>query len=435
VDPIILGILGIILMVVLVVVGLPLPITFFLMGFMGVVLLKGWSQALGLLERVPYTELSDFSFSVIPLFIVLGIVLFQCGVGEEIFRALQRWLGQFPGGLAAAVCGACALLGTITGSAAASTILMAKVAYPEMKKVNYDPVFSLAVCAASGTVAMLIPPSTALVIYAIITEQSVAQLLLAGFIPGFLSMAIYAAMILIRVRFDPALGPPSSATPWRDRFVDLRYLLPAVIMMATIIGGLYFGVFTATEAGGIAALVSFIIVLALRRLTWARFKATIYETLQLTILVALMLMMIRGFYNLFLNITWLPAAIADMALEMPSPWLVLTAMYLICFIFGMLTGGPMGYVIVPLFTPVVESLGFNPVWFIITIVKMMETGAITPPVAFSAFIVQGIVREVPLGKLFKAVWWFVLCDMFTLGLFIAFPKIVMFLPDTMRAMG
>ena len=204
-----------------------------------------------------------------------------------------------------------------------------------------------------------------------------------------------------------------------------------VIMMITIIGGMYFGIFTATEAAGVATIIAFIIVLAGRRLTLERLKKTIYETVRLTVMLALILLTVRGFYMLFLNITWLPHTIAEVALAMPSPWLVLGAIYVICFIFGMVTGGPIAYVTLPLFTPVVEQLGFSPIWFIITLVKMHETGFITPPIAPGVFFGQGVVREVPLEKAFKAIWWFVLCDMLTLGLFIAFPKIVTFLPDTM----
>ena len=206
-------------------------------------------------------------------------------------------------------------------------------------------------------------------------------------------------------------------------------------MMITIIGGMYFGVFTATEAAGVATLVAFIIVISMKRLNWTRLKPILFETVRLTVMLTIMLLSIRGFYSIFLNITWLPVSIAELAFKMPSPWLVLFAMYAICFILGMVTGSPMGLVIVPLFAPVVEQLGFSPIWFIITIIKTMEMGAITPPIAIGVFVSQGLIKEVPLDKAFGAVWWFVLCDVFTLVLFIAFPQIVMFLPNTMRQMG
>ena len=193
-------------------------------------------------------------------------------------------------------------------------------------------------------------------------------------------------------------------------------------------------VFTATEAAGAATIVGFIIVLAMRRLTWARLKTTIYETIRLSAMLALILLTVRGFYITFLNVSWLPLAMAELALGLPSPWLVLAAMFVICFFLGMVTGSPMVYVILPLFTPVVVKLGFSAVWFIIIMVKLVETGFITPPIAPGIFIAQRIIREVPIGRAYQAVWWFVLCDMLTVGLFIAFPQIVTFLPDTMRQM-
>jgi len=430
---IIVGIVGMVLMIALLFAGLPLPITFFVIGFFGIFLIRGWEATLGIVKECPYLVVANFQWSLIPMFILLSVVLFECGVGGEMFAALRAWLGHFRGGMAAATSAACAFLGTVTGSAPAATILMCKTAYPEMRKINYEPGLSLAVCAAAGTVAILIPPSTQLVIFAIVTEQSIGECLLAGFIPGFLSMAIYMAMILTRARFKPSLGPAAPAAPWRRRFIELRYLLPAVIMMLTIVGGIYTGVFTATEAGGMAAFVSFITVLAMRRLTWTRLRAILYETMRLSVMIVLLLVGIMGFFNRFLNVSWLPITMAELALGLPSPWIALAAMFIICFFLGMIIGSPLGIVILPLFVPVVEQLGFSPVWFIIIMVKLTEIGFITPPVAGNVFIAQSMIKEVPLGKAYQAAWWFVLCELFATGLFVAFPQIVMFLPDTMRA--
>lgn len=431
-QPLTVGILGMVIMVALTLVGLPLPITFFVTGFMGMMVLKGWSATLVLLERIPYSGLADFNWSVIPMFILLGVLLFECGLGAEIFTALKRWVGHVAGGLAAATTGACALLGTMTGSNIALTVLMCKTAYPEMRKNNYDSALSLAVCFSAGTVAILIPPSTTIVTYAIITNQSVAECLLAGFIPGFLSMAVFAAMLLIRARLNPTLGPPTPAATWKERVVDLRYLAPPAIMMIVIIGGMYLGIFTATEAGAVSCLVAFLIAIVLKRLTWTVLKKTIWETARLSIMALLMLLTILGFYSLFLNITFLPNAIVGLALGIPSPWLTLGVIYVILFALGCFAGSPMGLVTLPLLTPVVAQIGFSPVWFLITMVLMMEVAQITPPVAIGVFIAQGMVKEVPLQKAFGAAWWFIICQMLCLVLFIVFPQIVTFLPNTMK---
>ena len=391
-DPNVMGITGLLGSVVLIFLGIPVPVAMFVLGFFGTLLLKGWMPASMMVERAVWSGLADFNWSVVPLFILLSIVVSECGIGENIFRAMQRWIGHVHGGMAAATSAACAFLGCITGVGPAAIALMAKVAYPEMRKVGYDGPLSLAACAAPATIATMIPPSTALVIYAIITEQSVGQVLLGGFIPGFLSMGIFMVMLLIRGRLQPRLMPASPVATWRDRLIDLRYLIPPLIMLLTIVGGLYFGIFTATEAAGAAALIAFIIVFAMRRLNMAAFKASIYETLRFSVLILLILLTIRMFFNVFLNLTWVTVNIAEFAMGMPSPWLTMAAIFVICFILGMFVGSPLAYVTLPLFTPVVAELGFEPIWFIIVMTKLTEVGFLTPPIAPGLFIAQGIIR-------------------------------------------
>jgi tripartite ATP-independent transporter DctM subunit len=279
VDPLILGILGLVFLVVFIFLGVNLPLTFFVIGFFGIVLIKGWSVAFVLTKGIPFILLSSFNWSVIPLFVFMGMIIFQCKIGQEIFHAVRQWLGQLPGGIAAATSGACAIIGTMTGSGAATAALMAKVAYPEMVKYNYDKAFSLATCAASSTAAMMVPPSIQIVVMAILAQVSIGSALLAGFIPGFLSMGIYMVMILIRVQFNPEIGPKLPSVPWKERFISLRYLIPAFAMILIITGGIYFGVFTATEAGGMGAVASLIVAGAMGRLNWARIKAMVYETI------------------------------------------------------------------------------------------------------------------------------------------------------------
>jgi len=431
-DPIIVGALGLLFLLVFIFLGVPLPVTFFIIGFLGVTWIQGWGHALAVARLFPFTTINSFEWSVIPLFTMMGLILFECLIGEEIFRAVRQWMGHFRGGIAAATSAACAVIGTTTGSATATTALMSKVAYPEMRKYDYEPDLSLAVCAASGTVAVMIPPSVVLVVYAIIAETSVGQCLLGGLLPGFLSMAIYMAMIFIRVQFDPRLGPPQPAASWRERFTSLRYLIPAAIMLVTIVGGIYFGVFTATEAAGMGCVIAFVVVLAMRRLTWSRLKNMIFETARLNIMIMLILMTCMGIYVKFLSISGITAAIAEMALGFPSPWITLTLMFAIMFLFGMFIGGPLMYVTVPMFAPVVVDMGYSLVWFGILMIKMVEVGAITPPVCVTTFVAQGVIGEVPMSRAYKAVSWFVFCDILTLVLLIAFPQITMLLPNAGR---
>ena len=430
-DPLVWGIIGITLMICCLFLGVPMPATFGTLGVVGMMVVRGWDSTLGMLSVVSWKNVANWEWTVIPLFQMMGIVIFVVGIGEEIFYALRQWMGHFAGGIAASTSAACAIIGTMAGSGFATTALTSKVAYPEMRKYNYQPALSLAVCAASSTVAQMIPPSILLVVYAVLAEASIGRTLMAGVIPGFLSMAIYMIMIFIRVRLNPNLGPPLPAASWRERFVSLRYLVPAGIMMLTIIGGIYFGIFTATEAAGMGALMIYIIAAGLKRLSWEKIKRVIFETLQLSVMILAMLLAARGFYTRFLNLTQVTRAFAELALGFPSPWITVFMMFAIMFLLGMFIGGPLAYVTIPLFAPIINQLGFPMVWFLITIMKMTETGFITPPVCMGVFIAQHIIREVPMADAYKAVWWFVLCDMVTLGLFIAFPKIVTWLPDTM----
>jgi len=434
-DPIILGIIGLVLLLAFIFLGINLPLSFFLIGYFGIVALVGWETAWVFIESIPFFALESFNWTVIPLFVLMGMIVFECRIGEEIFNAVRQWLGHLPGGIAAATSGACAFLGTMTGSAGASAALMSKLAYPEMTKYNYDKPLSLATCAASSTAAMMIPPSTTIVVYAILAAESIGACLLGGLIPGFLSMGIYMVMILIRIRLKPSLGPPLSSAPWRKRLVALRYLMPAVIMMVTISGGIYFGVFTATEAGGMGALMSIIIVVSMKRLTWVRIKTIIFESAKFIVLIMLMIMTITGFYSRFLNMTGITSAIAEMALSFPSPWITLALIFAVTFFFGMFVGTTLAWVTIPLFAPVVSAMDFSLVWFVILMIKLAETGGITPPVCLSLFIAHGIVggsEEVDMGKAYRAVWWFILCDVFTLALMVFIPQIVLFLPNSMR---
>jgi len=431
-DDIILGVLGLVLLLVFIFMGMNLALCFFIIGFFGVWLIKGSTVAFTLVQSIPFIALESYNWSVIPLFIFMGIIVFEARIGGDIFYAVRLWMGHFAGGIAAATSGACALIGTMTGSGAATAALMSKVAYPEMVKYNYDKTFSLQTCAASSTAAMMVPPSIAIVVYAILAEVSIGKALLGGFIPGFMSMGIYMIMIFLRVRANPKLGPKLPAAPWKDRFVSLRFLVPAVVMMMSITGGIYFGVFTATEAGGMGSLIAIIVALSMRRLSWAKLRSTFSQTIQFTVMVMMIIFTITGYYTQFLNISGITGVVADLAISFPSPWITLGLIFLVTFIFGMFIGTTLAYITIPLFAPVVASMGFDLVWFVIVMIKMAETGSITPPVCLSLFIAQGIVKEVDMGQVFKTIWWFVGCDLLTLALMVGIPQIVLFLPNSMR---
>lgn len=432
-DPLIIGIIGVFVCLFLIAVGVPIAVSTALVGMTGLVVIKGMAAAFTAASSFPFFQAASFTMSVIPLFILTGLVIFACGIGEEIFIALRRWLGHFPGGLAASTTAACALMGTCTGSSIATTALMAKVAYPQMRQYKYAPSMAFGVVASSGTLASIIPPSIVIVIYAVMANQSIGELLIAGLIPGFISAAIYMTMIIGRAKLNPSLGMPLPPVPWGVRISSLRYLIPVVIIFIIIVGGIYRGIFTATEAGGMAALAVFIIVLITGRLTLSRLKSSLLETVRLTVMIIVLIVGV-SFFTKFLTYAGVTLAFAETALKFPSPLITLVLIFIVCIIMGMfIDASGMMMISTPIFVPVIIELGYDPVWFGILIIKMVEVAMITPPIGGNVFIAQGIVgdKELSLESAFKAIVPFLICDIITLILLITFPRIITFLPATM----
>ena len=433
-DPLIIGLIGLGVCLALIALGVPIPISTAVVGLIGIAIVKGMEAAFAAASSFPFFHAANFTMSVVPLFILTGLLLFACGIGEEIFVALRQWLGHFPGGLAASTSAACAVMGTCTGSSIATTALMAKVAYPQMRHYKYAPSLSFGVVASSGTLASIIPPSVIVVIYGIIANQSIGDLLIAGLIPGFVSAAIYMVMIVIRAKINPRLGSALPPASWRTRFVSLRYLIPAVIVFITIVGGIYSGVFTATEAGGMAVVAVMAIVLITRRLTWSRFKDSLLETVRLTVMVMALIVCV-SFFTRFLTYVGLTLAFSKLALQFPSPLITLALIFLVYLILGMfIDASGMMMIATPIFVPVIITLGYDPVWFGILVIKMNEVAMISPPLGGNVFIAQGIIgdKEITLEKAFKAIVPFIICDLITLCLFIAVPQIITFLPNMMH---
>ncbi len=433
-EPALLGYLFLVVMLILMFSGVPTAIAFFTCGFFGMVIMGGFGQAIGLTQVVPFFAVSSFDWIVIPLFMMMGVILFETRIGEEIFKALGHWLGQLAGGMAAATSGACAFIGTMTGSGFATSALMSKIAYPEMRKFGYQPALSLVVCCASSTAAMMIPPSILMVLYGVVGEVNIGDVLLVGFIPGFMSMGIYIVMILIRCHFNPSLGPPAPPVPWRERFKALRYLIPAMVMMVTIVGGLFIGVFTASEAAGVGTFIAFTLALVMRRVSWKGLKGITTETARIAVLVMVIIVCVR-YFTRFLNLTGVTLDITRIALGLPTRWITLAMMMGVYFIFGMFIGSTLMYITVPIFVPVIIALGFDPVWFGILTIKMSEMGTVSPPVCNSLFIAVSIIQEVPIEKAYVAVIWFLVCDAIALGLLIAFPQISLVVPQAARAIA
>ena len=433
IDPMIVGIIGLAVFLILIIMGMWVGFAAALVGLIGIAAIKGWGAISMPASALTYQITASFPLSVIPLFIIMGYFAFYAGLTRDLFHTARQWFGHLPGGLAIATTFGCAGFGAVSGSSTAAAAVMGRVAIPEMRKYNYDPGLAAGSVAAAGTMASMIPPSVAMVIYGVITEQSVGTLLIAGFIPGILEAILYSGMILTRCHFNPALGAALPAASWKERFASLRHVWGMLVLMLLILGGIYLGWFTPTEAGGMGAFGAFIIALSLRKLTWANFKEGLLETGKTTamifgiligVLILLRLFALSGltgaFISFMLGLAWPPLGI----------FLLICVIYVILGMFVSVTG--MLMLTLPLLFPVVIGLGYHPIWFGIMAVRLAEMAFITPPVAMNTYAVKAVTPDIPLEVIIKGTMPFLLMDVINVALLIAFPIIALWLPNTMR---
>jgi len=431
-DPLIMGLLGLAAIFVLILLGMRIAFATALVGFVGLWVMKNMVVAGKVVGFLPHGIVAHYSLSVIPLFIIMGYYAFYAGMTDDIFFTARQWIGHLPGGLAIATVFGCAGFAACTGASTASAAIMGRVAIPEMQKYGYHPRLAAGVVAASGTLASLIPPSVILVVYGIITEQSIGALLVGGFIPGIVSAAIYAGMIYTRVKLFPELGQIQPRASWKGRFVSLRRTWGVLLLIFLIIGGIYSGVFTPTEAGGAAAFSAFLMALFMRRLTMERLKESLLETGRTTIMIFAIIVGVLIFVR-FLALTGLPTRFAEFILALQVPRLLILILILCVYIFlGMfLDAIGMLMLTLPIVFPAVVALGYDPIWFGIIAVKMCEICLITPPVGLNCYIVRSVAPNISLEEIFRGVIPFVAMDILTVGVFIVFPQIITFLPSKM----
>jgi len=431
-DPLIMGLLGLVAIFVLVVLGMRIAFATALVGFVGLWIMKNATVAGNVLGFLPHAIVAHYSLSVIPLFIIMGYYAFYAGLTDDIFFTARQWVGHLPGGLAIASVFGCAGFAACTGASTASAAIMGRVAIPEMRKYGYHPRLAAGVVAASGTLASLIPPSVILVIYGIITEQSIGALLIGGFIPGVISAAIYAGMIYTRVKISPELGKLQPNVSRKEKLYALKGTWGVLVLIFLIIGGIYSGVFTPTEAGGAGAFSAFLMALFMRRLTLERLKESLLETGHTTIMIFSIIVGVLIFVR-FLALTGLPSTFAEFVLELPLPRLVIILLIMSIYIFlGMfLDAIGMMMLTLPIVFPAVVALGYDPIWFGIIVVKMCEICLITPPVGLNCYVVRSVAPDISLEEIFRGIIPFVAMDVLTVALFIAFPSIITFLPGHM----
>ena len=432
-SPISIGFAGIAVLFLLLFSGMPLGWAFILVGFVGYGLAFSFGGALSLLRTVPYATFSDYGLSVIPLFILMGSLAFSAGLGKDMYDSAHGFLGSLRGGLAMTSVAACALFAAMSGSSPATAATMGKVALPEMKRYKYADELATGAVAAGGTIGILIPPSVILIIYGIITEQSIGELYMAGFIPGILQAVLFILTIAILCWRRPALGPPGPRANFKQKLVALGKGWSMVALFVIVLGGIYLGVFSVTEAAGVGAFAAFVIGLALRRLNWQNFKEAVLDTAKTT---AMIFLIIAGaiIFGYFLTVTGVSDGIANFMMGLAvSKYVILLLVIVIYLMLGcMMDSLAMILITLPIFFPLIHSLGFDPIWFGIIIVVVVEMGLITPPVGMNVFVLKGVAKDVPMYTIFRGVIPFLLADILLLALLFVWPQIVLFLPNTMR---
>jgi len=433
VTPLTVGIIGICILLVLLFSRMPIGFVMALVGFAGFAYLSGFDGGLGVLRTVVYSTFADYNLSVIPLFILMGSFCFFAGLSKDLYDTVHSWLGQLRGGLAMATVGACAGFAAISGSSLATAATMGTVALPEMKRYKYDDRLSTGAVAAGGTIGILIPPSIILILYGIITEQSIGKLFLAGFIPGMLEAVFYMVTIYLLCKSNPLMGPPGPRTSFLGKITSLKTTWVVFALFILVIGGIYLGVFSPTEAAGVGAFGAFIFGLARGQLGWQAFKNSLVDTGKTTAMVFIIILgaMVLGY---FLAVSRIPFVLADIVGALVVNRYVILVLILLVYLFlgCVMDSMAIMLLITPIFFPLAISLGFNPIWFGILITRVTEIGLITPPVGLNVYIIRGVARDVPVQTIFRGIIPFLIADVCHVALLIALPQLSLFLPSFMK---
>ncbi|UCC66260.1 MAG: TRAP transporter large permease, partial [Deltaproteobacteria bacterium] len=374
-----------------------------------------------------------YPYTVIPLFIVMGGFAGSSGLTQDLYQTFDRWFRKLPGGLGVATIGACAGFAAVSGSSVATAATMGTVALPEMKRFNYHPRLATGSIAAGGTLGFLIPPSIGFVVYGMLTEQSIGKLLIAGMLPGIILAAAYIAIVVLRVKMNPTLAPSSpEPVSWREKLASLAGIWETLAVFLLVMGGIYLGFFTPTEAGAIGATTLFVTALVKRKLAWQNLSASLKEAVQISVMV-LFLVAGANVFSYFLALSTIPIKVAIWVTGLEvSPYVILTIIVIIYLFLGcFLDAISMMVLTMPVIFPVILNLGFDPIWFGVIAVLMMEAGLITPPMGLNIFTVAGVAKDTPVEEIFRGAMPFLFSIFLIVVIITIFPKIALFLPGMM----
>ena len=426
------ALLGFVLMFVLMALRVPIGIAMGLSGLLGFAALSGAGPALKLLGQVPLSVLSDYNLSIIPMFVLMGAFSASAGMSRELFAAGIAWLGHRRGGLALATITACGGFAAINGSSVATAATMTQVALPEMRKAGYDPGLSAGLIAAGGTLGIMIPPSVIFVLYGIMTETDITQLFFAGVVPGIMAMIFYSMVIVFMGWWRPTTMPRGPLYGWRERLLSLKNLWATVLLFLVVLGGMYLGIFTATEAAGVGAVGALVIGLARGQLQMRTIKQTLIGSLRIS---ASIMTIVLGAYlfGYFLTITQFTQKAIEFLVHLPVGAYGVLALVMVGYLIlgAVMDELAMILLTVPIVFPAMMQLGFDPVWFGVIIVMAVTFGMICPPVGMNVFVINSIATDIPLTRIYRGTFPFIAVDLVRLVLLCAFPALSLWLPKTM----
>lgn len=432
-DPALIGTLGTGLIFTLLALGMPIAFTMFLVGFLGLSFLASVDAALPTMARTVYETTSHYPYTVIPLFVIMGGFAGSSGMTKQMYDAFDKWLRRLPGGLGVATVAACAGFAGVCGSSVATAAAMGMVAIPEMRRFGYNPRLYAGTVAAGGTLGFLIPPSIGFVVYGMLTEQSIGKLLIAGIVPGLILALAYIVIIVGWVMLQPHMAPTSpEPVSWAQKFRALVPIWQPLMVFFIVMGGIYLGLFTPTEAGGVGATVIFILALVKRTLTWTILRDSMLESMRISVMV-LFLVAGANVFSTFLALSTIPIQVSGWVVALPvSPYVILTIVILIYLFLGcFLDAISMMVLTMPVIFPVIMNLGFDPIWFGVVAVLMMEAGLLTPPLGLNVFTVAGVAKEASLPTIFRGILPFLMAIFAVVAFLIVFPKVATFLPNAM----
>lgn len=430
-EPLSVGLLAFAALFVMLIATVPIGFAMGLCGLLGMGMIIGFAPALALFGSTVYETTATYDLSIIPLFVLMGAVASRSGLSKELYGAFNAWLGAFRGGLALATIGACGAFAAICGSSVATAATMSRVALPEMERYKYAESLATGSIAAGGIIGILIPPSVVLVLYGVLTETSIGDLFIAGFLPGILTVLGFMLVIAIMTRLRPELGAAGPKTSTGEKLAALGRTWAILLLFVLVIGGIYFGVFTPTEAAGVGAMGAFGISALRRRLTWSASRDALLETIKTTAMIFTILIGALTLNNLMI-FSGIAGALQGFVggLDM-HPMAVMAIILLIYLVLGcFLDALAMILLTVPIFFPIVTGLGFDPVWFGVIVVMVVELGLITPPIGMNVFVIKGMAPHVKLTSIYAGVIPFVLAQMVLIVAVFLIPGIALWLPET-----